>query len=321
METLTTDYKFCHYCSLEALYGIVSNRELWLTSLDSTNDAKELKVGADIFAQALQQMIDDVRNILIRDYLVQVANPDVHSEGYRRCNKRIAFFAAAFSSQYDSLSHWERYGNNCRGICLQFDFKQYYNYLEDNGVHFPFNDFICIDYIRYNISSQVEFVESLLVNKLSELRKRNLPSDALMLKMAYPIWEKQARLFCKHDSFASEHELRVVYEDGAAELGRDVLRTLAQNNADTMLFKNRLKSYEEIIEQLQIMQKNKKFSLINNSIRGHYSLNLSPFWSSKFIPQIVLGPQCTQNITELKAFLKNNGLSQTKINISSIPIR
>lgn len=63
------------------------------------------------------------------------------------------------------------------------------------------------------------------------------------------------------------------------------------------------------------------FAPIRGEIRSLHHLNLSEIWDSDLIPEIRLGPNCPQSIEELRAFLDANGLQNTKITESKIPLR
>lgn len=56
-------------------------------------------------------------------------------------------------------------------------------------------------------------------------------------------------------------------------------------------------------------------------IRGYKDLCLNEVWGDGTIPEIILGPMCTQNRSKLVRFLKANGLEGTKLSVSKIPIR
>lgn len=63
------------------------------------------------------------------------------------------------------------------------------------------------------------------------------------------------------------------------------------------------------------------FAPIRGEIRSLHHLNLSEIWDSDLIPEIMLGPNCPQSVEELRAFLDANGLQNTKITESKIPLR
>ena len=108
-----------HYCSLEALYSIVSSRSFWLTSLESTNDKKELKLGQKILNDLLQEMIYKERNTDMKKFLEKVLNAPTDLE-YRKYRYQTSYhyYGASFVEQPDSLTHWERYGNDGYGVSI-----------------------------------------------------------------------------------------------------------------------------------------------------------------------------------------------------------
>lgn len=77
----------------------------------------------------------------------------------------------------------------------------------------------------------------------------------------------------------------------------------------------------KILKELHLLHEDKKYTKFSDMIRGYYALNLEHFWSDTLISEIVIGSKCFQSKEELKGFLKSNGLYQTDILISKIPIR
>lgn len=77
--------------------------------------------------------------------------------------------------------------------------------------------------------------------------------------------------------------------------------------------------YLNLLKRLDI--ENTYFAPIRGEIRSLHHLCLKDIWGSDLIPEIMLGPNCPQSRDELRAFLDANGLENTKITISKIPIR
>lgn len=100
-----------HYCSLDALYGILKSRSFWLTSLESSNDFKELKIAKEVLSQAINELKqvhkgDKYYSILQK---IEEAPKDVQ---YRKYRPKYEYYSVAFVEEKDSLTHWERYANN-----------------------------------------------------------------------------------------------------------------------------------------------------------------------------------------------------------------
>jgi hypothetical protein len=108
---------------------------------------------------------------------------------------------------------------------------------------------------------------------------------------------------------------------GQPEELSEYLRKIAPETNSETLFNNISENVKQIASELKLTESGKRFTLIGNSIRSYYSINLNKIWGDALIPEIVIGPRCYQNKHELKAFLKASGLYNTKVRISSIPIR
>ena len=74
-----------------------------------------------------------------------------------------------------------------------------------------------------------------------------------------------------------------------------------------------------MIETMDIQEK--KYSVFSTGIRSYYNLCLKEVWGEGLIPEIILGPMCTQDRKELRAFLNASGLRGTRIIESKVPIR
>ena len=88
---------------------------------------------------------------------------------------------------------------------------------------------------------------------------------------------------------------------------------------DAVLLKEIRQNFLTLVDCLKL--KEEQFAITKTGIRGYHNLCFDRIWGSLVIPEIVLGPMCVQNKNELQRFLKANGLYETKISVSNVPIR
>lgn len=125
--------------------------------------------------------------------------------------------------------------------------------------------------------------------------------------------------FVKKEAFIDENEVRLLHDSRSINDTKQVINQI-KNGIDSALFKNLSKHFDELIKILHLDEV-KYFYSQERGIRSYKELCLSDVWGSGVIPEIIVGPMCRQDITELKKFLKANGLQETKIIKSKVSIR
>ena len=111
---------FYHYTSLEALYNIVSSKTFRLTSLKSSNDAKELYYKPENFINDFKKIIDKENDeITKRCFQLIKESIELHEEEFIKCCKEKTYpYALCLSEKRDNLTHWDRYASSCKGVCI-----------------------------------------------------------------------------------------------------------------------------------------------------------------------------------------------------------
>lgn len=111
---------YYHYTSLDALFSIVSNKTLWLTSLKSSNDKKELFYTADDFIHDFE-FVCDTEDIINIKKCFEILRDNIHTnrEKFRtECNRKRKPYALCLSDKRDNLTHWDRYAASSTGVCI-----------------------------------------------------------------------------------------------------------------------------------------------------------------------------------------------------------
>lgn len=314
---------FYHYCSLDALYNIISSKSFWLTSLLATNDSTELKLAQKVLDEALKKMINDNCE---HSNIIKKINDVPKNSSYRKPTNQ--YYSMCFVNDSDSLTHWDRYGNNGTGICIAVNvslFDQLWHELNLSNIYdlwFWHSSLIYLEVEQHNFIKK-ELIKRINGYKASQHEAgyqdcfQEIPTIYTYLYNS--IFAKCKPIF-KHSGFQDEREYRIIFN--ATEIARQ--EKFFRQSENLLPQKPSQQISTEIrntINTLNLKRKNRQYKLIGNSIRSLYSMNLSKIWSTAFIPEIIIGPKCYQNKKELKSFLIANGLDKTEIRVSQIPLR
>ncbi|WPC44276.1 DUF2971 domain-containing protein [Clostridium sp. JS66] len=314
-----------HYCSVRALYGILNTKSFWLTSLESSNDSMELKIAKKTIEQAIKELKNEYKET---DYLEMFKNIEnaPNDEKYVKVRPKYKYYGLSFVENRDSLTHWERYADNCKGVCIGLNIPLiehlFFNYSLPNITA----NWLQTSEILYSYKEQVECAKASIMAKIQGFEKmtdNNLTHVEHIFSSIYYSTLATLRPRFKHLGFSDEREHRVYLEEGEAEEVSQYYKRNAELVVATSkeLFFNISKNTYELAKLLQVLKTNKKYGVFGDIIRSYYSMNLSEIWSDTLITEIILGPKCFQNKKELKSFLKSCGLYKTKIDVSKIPLR
>lgn len=308
--------KIYHYCSLEALYGIVTSKSLWLTSLDSTNDKKELRLVYDIFEQALDQIIDTEENLDLKNdftYLREIA----YKNRKNKYRKEQNYYGISFINKRDNLTHWDRYGNGSKGVCIEFNALGFKQLFLERQVPEYFTSWVSQCEVIYNKEDQIRSTINEIkgkYNKFSQNFDKIFENREKRVGAVYISAISSLKPKFKDIGFIDENEERIYFDSYEMNLLLRLFKTELNQN-----FKSVAIELEKHIKRLGLSSKH--HSLFNGLIRGYYPLNLETIWSKDFIPEIIIGPKCYQNKAELISFLTSNGLKGTKVSVSKVPLR
>jgi len=317
---------FYHYCSLNALYGIISNKSFWLTSLESTNDAKELKLGKEVLTQALNELKlqhSASRYIKFFDRIIEAPNDDK----FKKIRPKYKYYGLSFVENKDSLTHWERYGDGSRGVCIGVNLWMINHFFEENyGLPNIVTNWLQNSKVFYSFEEQVDYAKSSIMAKLEGFdmmtNSKNEEIEHIFNSIYYSTLATIKPRF-KHPGFSDEDEHRIYLEEGEAEEASNFFKKNVgwPDEKNKELFSNISKHILEAAESLEVLKKDKKYNVFNGGIRSYYSMNLSEIWGEALIKEIIIGPKCFQNKNELTGFISASGLDRTKVIVSKIPIR
>lgn len=176
-----------HYTTMDALYGITKNRELWLGSLSSMNDQSEITDFLHKLQEAVSQNITNEKKLLCDNFFTAM---------YCRLENEYPF-AMSFSELSDNAAQWERYAKNATGACVVFNTSAImklftYNRVLFNRVFYSYD--IC-NHAHYKILS--EYFNDGILSEFQE--EKSLVDNILACGYLH-----------KHSSFETEREIRMV---------------------------------------------------------------------------------------------------------------
>ena len=235
-------------------------------------------------------------------------------------------YALCLASKKDNLTHWDRYANGCTGVCIGFNVKALdvlYRRTESSGFALGLLDLGQALYTQDNIDNWIKYEMSRgfrwlkhlnEATKEKDIRKTVGESGFLFMRAAC----SNVMKFAKTGAFFDEDEFRIYFDPRAIKETLHLIDGM-DGQVDEVLYKTVRKNFLALVDHMKIAEEG--FALTRVGIRGYHNLCLDAIWGSGVIPEIVLGPMCVQNKSELQRFLKANGLEGTKVSISNVPIR
>lgn len=312
------DWNLYHYCSVDTLYNMMSSRSLWLTSLRSSNDKKELSTDTRMLDQALSKMINNPEYHKQKEVLEKILEA-YREKTYKKYINKENYYGLSFSTEADSLIHWERYGgDHGNGVCIEFNVSMI-QYLFKEVYHLSdlFFAWIRPTEIYYKETDLVQSLQAFIlfkVNDLLEMFKLN-NIDYHLYDFLCSLALAEIKLSSKPNGFCDEREIRITLSENHMCNEVKTLKAILKDDFQDG-FKN---NFLNILEETNL--KSKQYKMIGGMIRSVYAINLEKIWDEKFIKKIILGPRCLQVKSELKLFLNDNNLHKVKIEESKIPLR
>lgn len=178
--------KLWHYTNFNALDGILSNKEIWLSSTASMNDKDELK---GFINELKQEVLADTG----RENHLKVE--DVFKKINARLSEEYPYIFCVSRAKNDA-AQWERYAQGGRGVAIVFNTEELFKLIFHNrflmseeyyGYHAKTHKLknILVEYVKNNETDGFKDLDGVIEN-------------LLLCAMIH-----------KHESFASEQEIRI----------------------------------------------------------------------------------------------------------------
>ncbi len=106
-----------HYTTPEGLNGILKSQSFWLTDSDFLNDKSEFLYSVEMLSLVINKLLaKDPNNDFFKNIIKRIKEIE---EGFSIFGE--SFVITSFSAEYDFLSQFMQYANNCSGYCLGID--------------------------------------------------------------------------------------------------------------------------------------------------------------------------------------------------------
>lgn len=193
-----------HYCSMEALLGILQNKSLRLTNARYMNDSKEISWIYEIAKKVLwdkQFQCNSENELRLCKRLLSHCDELFLSE-----TSFPSYYCSCFSTNGDSLSQWRAYADDGRGVAIGFS----RSFLESCMVP----HLIKLQSVEYVDSQNLSYVTNEIDQAFSKVRevKRELTNDEInaIWYETSTIWDRKA-IFVKNAAFLEESEVRIFH--------------------------------------------------------------------------------------------------------------
>ena len=319
---------YYHYTSLDALFNIVNSKTFRLTSLRSSNDRKELFYNIERFLADLHTVCENEKDENTKRYFQRLIKSVENNRAKfnKECKARHTPYALCLSKKRDNLTHWDRYASNCTGVCIGFNiaaldvlYRRTGNFVFGTGL-FDIEEAL---YTQEMILRCIRNMTVRLINALAESTEEHPQLDPISIMdnggFVYMVAVYQSVMkFAKNSSFVDEDEVRLYFETEAIPSTLKIIKSMAKElDEDGEIGFEKL--FLNFVAKLEIEKEH--FMMSRAGIRSFHNLCLEEIWGSGLIPEIILGPMCVQNRKELERFLRSNGLGDTKVSVSKVPIR
>lgn len=179
-----------HYCGPDGFDGIAESRSIWLTNLQYANDPRELQLAAVIETLMLELIQDSKTSVGLRATYRSLI------PGLQRQRTRSGFHSFSLSLKGDQLPMWQEYTDRGHGFCIAFRAT-------------AFNDMpLRVQKVRYvspayfgSVHGRVEeIVRPLAGGKHNQVQEAIAKSELLRLATSV-----------KDDTWEHENEVRLVF--------------------------------------------------------------------------------------------------------------
>lgn len=158
-----------HYCSINNFLSILSNRSIWLSSLNLSNDTMEGKLVAEIIERLARRDGLDDQTIASLQIFLRVFEEKMDGLGF------------CLSEDGDLLSQWRGYAGDATGFSIGFS-KEYFLLLKEY-ITSQKQPVFSLNKVKYDPLAQEELVEPTYkqVKKIIDSGRHKVPHRPTLL--------------------------------------------------------------------------------------------------------------------------------------------
>lgn len=282
-----------HYCSTESFHKIISNKEIWLTSLSLSNDSMEGQLVKHLLGEMAKK--DGLDEEHIKKLQEAAANINVLIDGLGFC----------LSEKKDILSQWRGYANDASGISIGFS-KEYLELLAASYRGGKVAGF-ALGKVIYEPTDQEQIIQP-TYDKIKEF----------INKGAFKPYSHRGLLSSKSDEQIEKENIEI------SEQHHSLYKTMLFFINKLFLLKS--KAFEEEFEWrlisvfVKITNDNCSFYACSDKIKPYRSFKLAELGVNP-INEIVMGPKNTTPAYVVESFLKQSGFKDVKVSCSGASYR
>jgi hypothetical protein len=195
-----------HYCSIENMFKILKENELWLFNNNTMNDYSEGHWIENIFNKYIRENNlenDTIINSLFQQYKIN----------------NVPFYFISFSANKDSLSQWKGYSKDATGVCIGFDIDETEIPIVPplpNG-----NPKLSLGWTK--IEYDRDYQEKTVFDLLNSLREMQTTQNIDALYIEYATILRRCSMFFKNHGFYEESEWRLISTPIIAEKEKELV--------------------------------------------------------------------------------------------------
>ncbi|WNX83346.1 DUF2971 domain-containing protein [Agathobaculum sp. NTUH-O15-33] len=275
-----------HYCSLETFMKVLVTNRIWLSHVQTTNDALDDRM----FLSSLERVVKKHKGD-------ELFNNNLLEKMALTYAQKVDFpYIACFTRNKNLLSQWRAYGDDGKGVCIGFDLSKFSCFDLMHVKYGHEQPLVQIDEVCYHDNDD-ELIEKFLSVSTILKEKHNCSSEEKILSMLMCGLEELS-VYLKGEGFSEEEEIRMVYYP----CYRELLANLSQ------------------IKLPQINGLPIHFRSKNSKLISYFEYPLP----EDSICEIVLGPKSEVDFNQLTLFLNQYAPKirrEKKISYSSISYR
>lgn len=306
-----TDNKIVyHYCSLEAFKSIIENKCLWLCDVQKSNDSAECHVLSHAVADGLERRFPL--------YNPQSSDPSLaetlysHIMSILRDERDIIdhqIYSISFSKYADQLSQWRGYANDGTGFCIGFNAAYLQNLQQHNFMFRP------ISYKSTLLNEAVNHYVQRLLELLSQFH--DIPVLKIPAHEQLDFFQECSPTIREIQQHAPFFKLQPFFEENESRLCFLAQHTLISNIA--LSFQSiDLHINNSLFENQHFSIGPLQFRVTASALQSYYELFFAPI-KDDFIREIIIGPKCPVQISDIYLFLTANGYN-SKINQNNVSL-
>ena len=202
-----------HYTSIKKFEKILTSNEIWFGHVSSMQDAVEVMRAIEL----ANVLIDATLNAADTNSRAKILLNRMKT-GLLRSNSGSRWYIASFTEAFEDAAQWQRFGDNYRGVCIEFDTLELLKYLSASA-----EDRLFLGKVIYDTQELLNFGSKLLAAALGNFSEdfAEVSDDNLAAEQFVSLWGELVDVFSvipKVPSYSSEREWRFALDSSQHQI-------------------------------------------------------------------------------------------------------